>query len=169
MKGFCLLFCMVLIFGFVKTVDAESKQVMGFIENALVYPGEIKIPAKLDTGADNSSLNVKVLTEFARDGETWVRFQVTDSDGKTFNLERKLIRLAKIKRNGAPRQKRPVVLMGVCVGNFYKEAEVNLVDRSRFKYQLLIGRSFMKGGIVVDPALEHTVQPQCPQEKLSLE
>lgn len=169
MKSFCLLFQMIFAFGFVAALSADSKQIVGVIENARIFPGEVIIPAKLDTGADNSSLNVKQLTEFDRDGETWVRFQVTDRDGKIVTIERKLMRNARIKRHEGPRQERPVVLMGICVGNYYKEVEVNLVDRSRFKYQLLLGRSFMQGGIIVDPSLQQTVEPECRQEKTSLE
>jgi len=169
MKSVCLLFQMIFAFGFVAALSADSKQIVGVIENARIFPGEVIIPAKLDTGADNSSLNVKQLTGFDRDGETWVRFQVTGRDGKIVTIERKLMRNARIKRHEGPRQERPVVLMGICVGNYYKEVEVNLVDRSRFKYQLLLGRSFMQGGIIVDPSLQQTVEPECRQEKTSLE
>jgi hypothetical protein len=169
MISVCLLFQMIFAFGFVAALNADSKQIVGVIENARIFPGDVIIPAKLDTGADNSSLNVKQLTEFDRNEETWVRFQVMDRDGKVVSVERKLLRNARIKRHQGPRQVRPVVLMGICVGNYYKEAEVNLVDRSRFKYQLLLGRSFMQDGIVVDPSLRQTVEPECRQEKTSLE
>lgn len=169
MKSVFLLFQMIFAFGFVAALSADSKQIVGVIENARIFPGEVIIPAKLDTGADNSSLDVRQLTGFDRDGENWVRFLVADRDGKVVTIERKLVRNAKIKRHQGPRQERPVVLMGICVGNYYKEVEVNLVDRSRFKYQLLLGRSFMQGGIIVDPSLKQTVEPECRQEKPSVE
>jgi hypothetical protein len=169
MKSVCLLFQIVFVLGFAATLSADSKQIVGVIENARILPGDIVIPAKLDTGADNSSLNVRQLTEFEREGGRWVRFEVTDRDGKTVTVERKLLRTAKIKRHQGSRQERPVVRMGICIGNYYKEVEVNLVDRSRFTYQLLIGRSFMKGGLVVDPSVEHTIEPECRREKPSFE
>ena len=169
MKSVFSLFPMIFGLGFAANLGGGSKQVMGVIEDARIFPGNFIISAKLDTGADNSSLNVRGLTQFHREGAPWVRFEVTDRDGKSVTIERNLVRTAKIKRHQGPRHERPVVLMGVCIGNHYKEVEVNLVDRSRFKYQLLIGRSFLKGGIVVDPGLERTAEPECRGEKPSFE
>ena len=117
----------------VTTGIASEKQLVGWIEKARIFPGGLVLPAKIDTGADNSSLNVPGYTLFDRDNEEWVRFTVFDNDGKPHEYERKLIRLAKIKRNKCPRQKRPVVMLGICVGKRYQEVEVNLVDRSKFE------------------------------------
>ncbi len=169
MKTFFLLFPVIWALGFAAAVTADAKQVLGVVENARIFPGDMVISAKLDTGADNSSLNVTRLTHFNREGAPWVRFDVTDRHGKSVTIERTLLRTAKIKRHQGPRQERPVVLMGVCVGNYYKEVEVNLVDRSRFKYQLLIGRSFLKDGVIVDSALENTAEPECEGKKPSFE
>ena len=161
MKAFCLLFCLVLMAAIPAALKAEAKQIVGWIEKAKIFPGGLALTAKLDTGADNSSLDASQVTEFERDGETWVRFQVINDDGRTATLERKLVRTAAIKRHRGARQQRPVVRLGICVGNFYRETEVNLVDRTRFKYQLLVGRSFMQGQLVVDPAAAFTVAPRC--------
>jgi len=169
MKSAFLMFQMIFVLGIAASLSADSKQIMGVIENARIFPGDIIISAKLDTGADNSSLNVTRLTQFDREGAPWVRFEVTDRDGKVVTIERNLIRTARIKRHQGPRQERPVVRMGICVGNYYKETEVNLVDRSRFKHQLLIGRSLMQDRIVVDPSREYTVEPECQREKPSFE
>lgn len=169
MKSVFILFPIILVLGFAASLKADSRQIMGVIENAEIFPGNIIIQAKLDTGADNSSLNVRHLNEFDREGVPWVQFEVTDREGKTVTIERNLLRTAKIKRHKGPRQERPVVMMGICIGNYYKEVEVNLVDRDRFKYQLLIGRSFLKGAVVVDPAQEYTIEPGCRREKPSFE
>ncbi len=139
----------------------ESKSIVGVAENVCLEPENLVLAAKLDTGADNSSLNVGRLSEFERNGEEWVRFEVTNEAGRTATFERKLVRVAKIKRHVGDRHERPVVLMGIRIGNHFREAEVNLVDRSLFKYQLLIGRSFMSGLVVVDPSAQYTVDPVC--------
>ena len=76
-------------------------------------------------------------------------------------VERRLVRTARIKRHRGMRQQRPVVRMGICVGNYYREAEVNLVDRSNFKYPLLIGRSFMGDRLLIDPSTQFTLEPGC--------
>ena len=53
--------------------------------------------------------------------------------------------------------------LGVCVGDLYREVQVNVVNRSRFIYPMLIGRMFMKKQLLVDPALRYTVAPKCAQ------
>jgi hypothetical protein len=146
----------------VTTSTASEKQVVGWVERVRIFPGGFVLPAKIDTGADNSSLNVEGFTVFDRNNEDWVRFTVVDSNGKEHELERRLVRVAKIKRHSGPRQERPVVLLGICLGKHYRETEVNLVDRSKFKFPLLIGRSFTADAVVVDPAATYNAEPECP-------
>lgn len=162
MKG---LFCIVIgLLGLcVATVaTAAEKQLVGWIEKVRILPGNLIISAKIDTGADNSSLHVNDFTLVVRGNEQWVRFSVTDDDGKEHSFERKLVRVAKIKRHSGPRQERPVVMLEICIGKFRREAQVNLVDRSKFKYPLLIGRSFSANALEVDPGGKYTVEPDCP-------
>ena len=76
-------------------------------------------------------------------------------------LERRVVRYAKMKQHGNRIRERPVIRLGICLGNTYREAEVNLEDREGFIYPLLIGRSFMQGRIIVDPDLKYTSSPTC--------
>jgi hypothetical protein len=145
----------------VSPVAAQNKQVVGWLEKIRIYPNNLVIHAKLDTGAKNSSLSASHLTVFQRNGEQWVRFNVASRYGKTVTIERKVERTAKIKRHGAKPQTRFAVLLGICLGNVYREVEVNLVDRSSFIYQMLIGRSFLAGNFIVDPAAKYTSKPNC--------
>jgi len=144
------------------TAFASEKLVVGWLEKARIFPGGFRLSAKIDTGADNSSLSVQDLTWFQREGEEWVRFVVIDEAGRQHKLEKKLVRLARIKRHSAARQERAVALLGICVGAIYREVEVNLVDRSKFKYPLLVGRSFLSGALTVDPSKTFSVEPECP-------
>jgi hypothetical protein len=142
----------------------QDKQSVGWIEKAIIVPSNTVLDAKLDTGAETSSINAVDINKFDRDGETWVRFTVVDKTGKKVTLERKLLGVAEIKRHQGPPQKRLVVSLGICVGSHYAETNVNLVDRSRFKYPLLIGRSFMAGRLLPDPSVEYTVEPSCKEQ-----
>jgi hypothetical protein len=141
----------------------EDKLTVGWVEKVRLFPGNVVVHAKVDTGADNSSLNVPKMEEFIRDGARWVRFDFTTRDGKTVTFERDVVRVAKIKRHKGKRQERIVVRLGICIGNVYREAEVNLVDRSRFKYEMLIGRSFMGDKLLVDPSKKYTRDPLCTE------
>jgi hypothetical protein len=76
-------------------------------------------------------------------------------------FEAKVIRTAKIKQIGQEADKREVIKLGICVGNTYKEVEVNLEDRSGFNYQMLIGRSYLRESFIIDPELGFTLKPDC--------
>ncbi|MFH0826242.1 MAG: RimK/LysX family protein [Pseudomonadota bacterium] len=140
----------------------ETKLVVGWVETVRILPGNLMIEAKMDTGADHSSIHVPEMTMFEREGRQWVRFGLRDKEGKLVELERMVVRKARIKRHDSKNQQRPVVSLGICLGSLYREVEVNLIDRSRFKLPMLIGRSFMGDGIVVDPTLQFTQEPACP-------
>jgi hypothetical protein len=140
---------------------AGEKTVVGWIEKVRIYPGNFVIHAKLDSGAEYSSLDAANLTEFDRNGKQWVRFDLPQGDGQKITIERPLLRTATIKRHYLASQKRPVVKIGVCLANIYKETEVNLVDRAGFNYRMLIGRKFMEGVVIIDPSATYTVEPEC--------
>lgn len=142
----------------------QDKQSVGWIEKAIIVPSNMLLDAKLDTGADTSSINAVDISKFDREGETWVRFTVVDNTGNKVTLERKVIGEAEIKRHQGPPQKRLVVRLGICVGKHFAETDVNLIDRSRFKYPLLIGRRFMAGRLLPDPSVEYSVEPSCNEQ-----
>lgn len=141
---------------------AADKEVIGWLERVHIGETNIQLEAKIDTGADSSSLKAKILKTFVREGEEWVRFRLTDWHDNTVVMERRLVRYVRIKRTLAPSLKRPVVMLGICLGHHYREIEVNLAKRKRFRYQMLIGRDFLRGFYLVDSAQSHTLRPSCP-------
>lgn len=144
----------------VLAADADAKPVVGWIEDVFIHPGDLLIRAKLDTGADISSLHAVDIEEFNKKGERWVRFILTDEGGKKIPMERKVVRDASITRHRG-QEKRVVVLLGICLGKLYKTVEVNLVDRSQLKYSMLVGRNFTRETVLIDPARELTTSPHC--------
>ncbi len=164
MKAFVFVVLIVIpIMSAMQVIASEPMKVVGLIENVRVDPGGLIFSAKLDTGADHCSVNAHSVHRFKRKGERWVRFQLITGDGTAVSLERQLVRLATIKRHGGKKHKRPVVMLTICLGTVSREVQVNLVDRSRFNYKMLIGRSFMRDAFLVDPSRKFTVEPQCPQ------
>jgi hypothetical protein len=142
---------------------AGEKVIVGWIEKVRLYPGNFIVHAKLDSGAEYCSLDASHLQEFERDGKPWVRFDLTECEGNTITMERPLLRHATIKRHYLKSQTRPVITLGVCLGNFFKETEVNLVDRTGFQYRMLIGRKFMEGAVLIDPAAKYSIDPSCQE------
>lgn len=136
-------------------------QSFGWMEEAILVPGEMKVLAKLDTGADTSSIHAEDIKFFERDEKPWVRFEVSNNRGDSMTFEREVRRQAQIKRKRGSPQERPVVRLGVCVGNLHEVVEFSLVDRSNFSSGALIGRNFLSGKIQVDSARSHTVEPEC--------
>lgn len=148
---------------------AAEKTVVGWIEKVRIYPGNFLVHAKLDSGAEYSSLDASNLQIFERDGQKWVRFDLDEKrEGKSITFERPVLRWAPIKRHNQEPQRRPVIKLGVCLSNIYKETEVNLIDRTNYYYRMLIGRKFMEGAVVIDPSAQYTVEPNC-KESATLE
>ena len=140
---------------------AREKQVVGLLEKVKICPENLIITAKLDTGAEHSSLSAINIKEFVRDGKRWIRFDVHTPKGFWRTREKRLLRVAKIKKHPDDLQERPVIRLGVCLGKYYREVDFNLTDRRKFEHQMLIGRSFMNGLLIVDPAVEFTTTPDC--------
>lgn len=144
---------------------AAQLPTVGWIERVELGADGHVVAAKLDTGADTSSLHAENIRWEKRADGDWVAFDVIGVTGEKTRFEHKVVRIARIKRNSAPAQSRPTIVMGVCLGSVYKLTEVNLTDRSRFNYEMLIGRSFLAGRFAVDSARMNTVEPACGEAR----
>lgn len=155
-------------------VMANQPQIYGLHEHVSLHELALKLPAKLDTGAETASLSAKNIEVFKRDGGEWVRFQLGLESAKQAQIiEKPLTRMSYIKRRADDRQPgdkqlysaRPVVEMDICVGDELKNIEVNLTDRSAFEYPLLIGSSALKEfNAAVSPGVRYSAgQPNCTQ------
>ncbi len=143
---------------------SQTREIVGYVEMARIYPGNLSLRAKIDTGAKTSSLNAPNLSTFDRDKKQWAQFDVINQKGKKILVEKEIVRNVEIKQNGIlsfVSHKRPVIMLGICLGSVYKEVEVNLVDRSHYNYQLLIGRNFLKDSFLVDPSLTFAAKTKC--------
>jgi hypothetical protein len=156
-----LIFFLFLTVTLVTLANGAEKATVGWVERVRVYPGNTLVEARIDTGAELSSLHCDCITPIERNGEKWVSFVIENSDGRPVLMEQKVLRIAKIKRHFGEVQERMVVKLGVCLGKTYKESEVTLVDRSGLTYPMLIGRDFLQGRFVVDPSVSHKTSPQC--------
>jgi hypothetical protein len=153
--------CVASLLSLLSPAFGDSPQVVGWVEKACIQPGQLVLPAKVDTGAVTCSLHAPDLVEFERDGEKWVKFSVVDGSGKAALIEEKMVGVRRIKRHFGQFQNRPVIRLAICVGNIHRISEVSLVDRTGFEYPLLIGRNFMDGTLVVNPSATYTVEPSC--------
>lgn len=146
------------------TPPAQARGVYGWVEFVELHLGDqpLKLKAKLDTGARSSSLDATDIVPFERDGERWVRFRVSlPGLEKTALMEQPVVRYVRIKRHRGPNDRRPVIRLPLCLGDELRTVEVNLTDRGRFIYPLLLGRKALTRLAVVDPARTFMRQPGC--------
>lgn len=162
LRCFPLFLCLSLLLPTATLAKDRELAIYGWLEEATLGSGELTIRAKLDTGADNSSLNAPDYEIFDKDDEEWVRFTVTNQDDMEYTFEKKIVREARI-RSASGTNRRPVVKMDVCVGEVLRSVEVNLADRSDLSYQMLIGRSYLKDRILVDSGEEFSRDPDCDE------
>ena len=141
---------------------AESDPaILGWIEEVAITDAKLILPAKIDTGADNSSIHATDIEYVTREGNTWVRFKLQDRAGAMVNMERQLIRMGQVKRKEGGFIERPVVHMRFCVAGQRVNAEVNLADRHHFKFPVLVGRSLLARRFLVNPDRSYLTQPIC--------
>jgi hypothetical protein len=130
----------------------RNLEILGWVESAWLHDPEMKIKAKLDTGAETSSLDAEIVKKFRRDGKRWVRFKVSDREsGEEFLLVRERVRTIGVIQHDGTRQRRPVVSIKMCIAGRNLQTEVSLIDREAFHYPLLLGRNALNDFALVDP------------------
>lgn len=140
---------------------AAEPVVIGWIERIKVGREGLVMTAKLDTGADTSSMHVASIHWTRREDGDWVTFETAGDDGRTVRLERKVKRVVRVRGASGGSQRRPTIELGVCLGGVYRSTDVNLTNRSDFRQPFLVGRSFLAGHFAVDSSRTHTVEPSC--------
>jgi hypothetical protein len=128
----------------------EDKLRLGSIEKVRLVKEKVIFPARIDTGADNSSLGVYHAKAFERDGKDWIRFALEDSKDAT-SYDYPIYDTVKIKQSSTVTVDRIEIKMDIEVGrNKYRNQIFNLADRGFLEFQLLMGRSFLKDIAIVD-------------------
>lgn len=157
--GFTIILSLVISMG--HSMSVKEKHVYGYVEK--VYIPELKesVKAKLDTGAKSSSLSAVNIQETEEGETTYLTFTVPLKSG-AITLKKPLVGKVKIKTRAGEYNKgktkpkplrRPIVKMTIQLGSQSREIEVNLTNRKRFNYPLLLGReALIEFGCIVDPA-----------------
>lgn len=137
--------------------DAGEKMTIGEVEDVILLPWGVKLPARIDTGAATSSLDARDL----KVKENTVEFKLPLKYG---GLPMCLPVVDwKHVRSSEARERRPVVEMEICLGPKRMRIKVNLNDRSTVKYPLIIGRNALKDDFVVDCVQSNCLTPTCPE------
>lgn len=132
--------------------------IVGAVEWAAVGRSELMMEARIDTGADTTSIHADNIQLIEKDGRRYVRFVLVEPEtGRQVRQELRLRRRVLIKQSNGLRDRRFVVRMWVAVGDTRSRIDVNLTDRTDFEYPMLIGRNFLTDSLIVDVSRHHTV------------
>lgn len=145
-------------------VDELDRQIMivGRHERVAFADGGVLLAAKVDTGADSSSIDARNVEEFERDGDPWVRFEVNTNDGKVVTMERPVVDDVIILQAGEDRERRLVVALDICVGEIEGTAFVTLANREGLDFRMLLGKGFLaENTLLVNVAQEYSAEPSC--------
>ncbi|MDM3871159.1 ATP-dependent zinc protease [Porticoccus sp. W117] len=142
-----------------KYMGEKKLLVVGSVERLTISPPGLKLRARIDTGAETTSLHADPIVRFERDGKRWVRFTLqANPDAEPVVLERPVERRVRIKRHDADSQRRYVVKLWLQLGEIKEHVEVTLTDRSEFTYPLLVGRNWLTDTAVVDVSRRYIIK-----------
>lgn len=140
----------------------DGKTIIGTVEKVFLSPPGILLPARIDTGAETSSLDARDLRDFERDGKDWVRFILVDPETEEeIEVERPVARYVRILQSATEEsERRAVVKLRFVIGSVSRSAEFTLSNREHLEYPLLIGRNILQDVMMVDVGRSFTVKPQ---------
>ncbi len=144
---------------------SEDLIIIGETEHITIKPDNIRLKARIDTGATTSSIHATQIKPYERDGKKWVRFNLTRTNGETVEIKKPVLRTIEVKRHGAEQQSRPVISLPIVMGKINETTQFSLTDRSQFKFPVLIGRSFLKNTAIVDVNRSYALSPLNEEKK----
>lgn len=138
----------------------KGKVIVGEVENFyLAGPGLI-YKARIDSGAETSSIHAQNITRFERDGSNWVRFDITvPGTERLVTLEKEISRRVRVIQASADEAERRVVVeLQFFIGDHQQVAEFTLSDRTNLTYEVLIGRNILRDVMLIDVGKEYATE-----------
>lgn len=140
----------------------KGKVVVGEVEKFLLAEPGLVYTARIDSGAETSSIHARNIQRFERDGSNWVRFEVPvpgTEDEKWVSMEKEISRRVKIVQSSADESERRVVVeLQFAIGDHQQVAEFTLADRKNLTYEVLIGRNVLRDVMLIDVGKEFATE-----------
>lgn len=139
-------------------VAATRKVVYGYVEKVVLVDKQLTLSAKLDTGAKTASLSAINIREVKEKGKTYLQFMVPSKVGNIPFKAEYFGRVSIKPRVGERTLKRkpirrPLVMVRIKLGGVERKIAMNLTNRKRFNYPILLGRDALNAfDAVVDPS-----------------
>ncbi|MGQ0700979.1 MAG: ATP-dependent zinc protease family protein [Panacagrimonas sp.] len=140
-------------------LSACGLKTLGWVEPVCVQGLNAVLMAKLDTGADRTSIDARGIEIFERDDQSFARFRVADEAGP--ELELPLAGEVRVRRQSDVPAERKTVRLTLSLAGQVVETEASLADRSGYDYPMLIGRDVLAGRFVVNSSHMQTTTAVC--------
>lgn len=139
-----------------------SKEIIGWREwVALPDLGVDLIKTKVDTGARTSALHAFHIEQFTQKGQDWVRFAVhpIQGDDDVVRVCTSPVHDSRVVTNsGGVTERRWVIETTIVLGDASWSIELNLTNRDEMGFRMLIGRTAIKGRLLVDPGRSYRMK-----------
>lgn len=116
--------------------------------------GVTEIKAKVDTGADNSSLHAFNIEQYEDNGLQMVRYEIHPHQRKrkpNIACVSEVVKERKVKNPGGRSELRPVIRTKIVVAGVEFDALINLTTRDEMTFRMLLGRRTVRQRFVIDP------------------
>jgi len=133
-----------------------AKITLGVVEDVILTPWGISFPARIDTGADLSSLDARDIVV----RQDVAEFRLGALYGRQ-RLQLPIVEWGHVQTSMGI-EKRPIVEISICLGSKLLRTLATLKDRSAMAYPFLVGRSALSGSFLVDTSRSRAAQPNCP-------
>lgn len=148
----------------------DRARVFGWVEKAVVIPLGVTVKVKLDSGALTSSMDARNIEVYKKGEKRWVRFRLhleDENSGEEFyrDMDLPVKRLVRLRGAGGM-DRRPVVVLPLCIGDRVYEEQFTLRDRDNMLYPVLIGRRTIKDLGILDVRRTFITQPSCNLEEV---
>lgn len=150
--------CFILITASIYSTNAFGKKparvIAGWVEKVIIENQEFEVKAKLDTGAQTSSIHAINIKPYKKNKERRVEFTLVLNDSKDniheLKLDKPRSRKSLIKNHNGEHDKRYVVDLEICFNGRKHITEFNLTNRDEFIYDVLLGRKFLQETAIID-------------------
>lgn len=123
------------------------------------------IKAKIDTGANTSSLHAFDIERFRRDGTDLVRFRIHPiqrSIRRAIQAEAPLLEMRRVRSSNGIQSQRPVVTTQIEIFDQCWTIELTLANRDQMGFRMLLGREALKGRFLVDVGASYLDESRVP-------
>ncbi len=133
--------------------------------------GITRIKIKMDTGARTSALHAFDVTPYHEGGAPWVLFHVHPLQQRqdlAVVCTAPVVDQRMVSDSGGHRESRFVIVSDLVLGNAHWPIELTLTARDTMRFRMLLGRTAMRGRLMVNPQASYLLGPPDPTLLLSL-